>query len=93
MKPRISDATGWEPFEQGDKGVMIHYPVDVVDGIDTRAERRFGCVRKHVALSNWYKVTAPDCRDAYFYGERALSLARHHACVVALECRRSEVAA
>lgn len=93
MKPRMSDATGWEPFEQASEGVMIHYPIDIKDGVDTRAERRFSYVRKHVALSNWYKVTAPDTADKYFYGERALSEARRYADDTAWQIRRNGVLA
>lgn len=93
MKPRISDATGWEPFEQWTEGVMIHYPIDIVAGVDTRAERRFSYVRKTIALSNWYKVTAPDKRDAYFYGERALSDARRYANDAARDMWLQKVAA
>lgn len=83
--PRISDATGWEPFEDAGRGVMIHYPIDVVDGIDTQCERRFSYVRKHIALSNWYRVTAPERKDKYFYGETALSDARRYASDITLE--------
>ena len=89
--PRISDATGWEPFEDAGWGVMISYPVDIVEGVDTQCERRFSYVRKHIALSNWYRVVATNRKDRYFYGERALPDARRYASDMVLEIRREGV--
>lgn len=79
MKPRMSDATGWEVFEDCGHDVLIYYPVGIANGIEPEAERRFSYVPAAVALRGWYKVEAPDCRAATFYGERALANARHHA--------------
>lgn len=79
MKPRMSDATGWEVFEDWGDGVVIYYPVGIAPGIDPQCERRFSYVSACVAIRNWYKVEAPDSRAVTFYGDTALRRARHHA--------------
>lgn len=79
MKPRIADATGWELFEEAGEEVRIEYPVGIAHGVDTQSEKRFSYVTTGVALTHWYRVTAPNVRDKYFYGDRALQDARRYA--------------
>ena len=86
MKPKISDAAGWEEthFSQQYKYVVVSRPTGLTIA-NPQYEKRFSFVGAEIALRNWYKVSRDATRDKYFYGERAYDEARNYA--HDLECK------
>ena len=81
-KPKISDASGWEEWDYGNKYkfVKIFVPTGLtVSDAVTRSEKRFSYVPADMVLRNWYKVSARGHRDKYFYGEMAYQESRNYA--------------
>jgi len=80
MKPKISDAAGWEEthFSQQYKYVVVSRPTGLTIA-NPQYEKRFSFVGAEIALRNWYKVSRDATRDKYFYGERAFDEARNYA--------------